>query len=42
MPKVMVGLGSDSDVACALPFSANIADGFELERLKVSPGELEN
>jgi hypothetical protein len=39
MPKAIVGLGFDSDVACVLPFSANIADGFELERLMISPGE---
>ena len=33
MPRVMEGLGSVREVACALPFKANIADGLELERL---------
>ncbi len=33
MPRVMEGLGSVREVACVLPFKANIADGLELERL---------
>jgi len=33
MPSVIEGLGSISEVAWALPFTANIADGFALERL---------
>ena len=33
MPRAMEGLGSVREVACALPFKANIADGLELERL---------
>jgi hypothetical protein len=33
MPSVIEGLGSMSEVAWALPFTANIAEGLELERL---------
>jgi len=39
MPRVMVGFGSASEVACALPFRANIADGFALESLELEPEE---
>lgn len=35
MPRVIEGLGSLSEVACALPFRANIAEGFAFERLRV-------
>lgn len=33
IPRVIVGDGSVRDVACDLPFKANIAEGLELERL---------
>lgn len=33
MPRVIVGFGFVREVACALPFNANIADGFAFERL---------
>ena len=35
MPSVIEGLGSMSEVAWALPFTANIAEGLELESLLV-------
>lgn len=36
MPRVIVGLGSESEAAWAFPFSAKIADGFAFERLTLS------
>jgi len=40
MPRVMVGLGSVNDVACAFPFKANIAEGFLYESLSHQFGDL--
>jgi hypothetical protein len=39
MPRVMEGLGSMREVACAFPFRANIADGLELVRLRLEHEE---
>lgn len=38
IPRVIVGLGSVKEVACAFPFRANIADGLALERLALVGG----
>ena len=35
MPRVIVGLGSAREVACAFPLRAKMAEGLLLERLRM-------